>query len=296
MALSFSVRDKARLQVAMPAAMRDFFTLSPFVTKLRDEYSLLLRVVNPSSDPTKKVARIHPASGVDGLHFTLSAQPSLAPGPGSEDRDGCEDPTVAIVDDEWHVYYTGWNQQLERGELMYASGLDATRLVKRGVAIASGHPYTNPKEATIVCGDDGMWNLFFEYASNNRSQIGLAKADSPAGPWRVVRGNVIEQRPGLWDNWHLSPGPIFKVDGQQLMFYNGATSDPKWRIGWVAFDGSFDALTARGDAPLIVPSAPKSGETDIAFAASLVECDEGLWLYYSVADRYLYRSTVAWES
>jgi beta-1,2-mannobiose phosphorylase / 1,2-beta-oligomannan phosphorylase len=295
MALSFSVRDPVRLDVETPPQLQGFFLLSPFVTPSNGGYQMLLRVVNPSLDSAEKVARIHAAASQDGLRFNLAARPAIAPGPSDDDRDGCEDPTVAIDRDGWHVYYTGWNQRLHRGELLYAAGSDESNLEKRGVALRSVDPFENPKEATLVQGDDGVWNLIFEYASGGASQIGLATSDSVSGPWTIVRGKLLDQRTSSWDNWHLSPGPTFRIGDRQVMFYNGATRDPKWRIGWVAFDGSFQKTIARCEEPLIVPPVPKGDETDIAFAASAISCDDGLWLYYSVADQYLYRATIAWE-
>ncbi len=296
MTLSFAVRDVVRLDVVRPPELESFFLLSPFVLPSNGGYQMLLRVVNPSDDPVKKVARIHAASsGDDGLRFTVAPKPSIAPGPSDDDRDGCEDPTVAVERDGWHVYYTGWNQSLNRGEMLYAAGEDPSSLRKCGVALRSGDPFKNPKEATIVRGDDGVWNLIFEYASDGASQIGLATSPSVAGPWTVVRGKVLDQRPASWDNWHLSPGPAVRIGNQQVLFYNGATSDPKWRIGWAAFDGCYQKTIARCEEPLIVPPPPKGDATDIAFAASAVPHDGGLWLYYSVSDQDLYRATITWE-
>jgi predicted GH43/DUF377 family glycosyl hydrolase len=295
MPLTFSVGEPVRLDVVKPAGLDGFYMLSPFVTTSQDGFGMLLRVVNPSRDPAKKIARIHAAASPDGLRFTVAPEPALAPGPSDEDCDGCEDPSAAIDRDGWHVYYTGWNQRLQRGELLYAAGEDASRLRKRGVALRSGQPYANPKEATIAQGDDGIWSLIFEYASDGASQIGIAKSGSVAGPWTVIPGKLLEQRPASWDNWHLSPGPAYRIGDRYVLFYNGATRDPKWRIGWVILDASLTKTIARCDEPLIVPPPPRGDETDIAFAASAVPCDGGLWLYYSVADQYLYRATIAWE-
>ena len=39
------------------------------------------------------------------------------------------------------------------------------------------------------------------------TRIGLAVADDLAGPWRPI-GDPFTVRERLWDNWHLSTGPI----------------------------------------------------------------------------------------
>ncbi len=291
---TFSVRRTDRLTLFKPAAFEGFYALSPFVWKGASNYEMLLRLVNPSPDASRKVARIHHAESDDGLSFEMGGRASIPTGPSGEDRDGCEDPTVAILDDFWHVYYTGWNESERRGQLLYASGPNAAQLAKNGVAIPSQPSFENPKEATIACGDDGIWNLFFEYADEGASQIGLAKSNSVSGPWMIQKARVIEQRADRWDNWHLSPGPVFQIGDHNYMFYNGGTRAPNWRIGWVAFDARFESIVDRCADPIITPASPKDYETDIAFSASLVRSDDGLWLYFSVADQYMYRATVTW--
>jgi beta-1,2-mannobiose phosphorylase / 1,2-beta-oligomannan phosphorylase len=295
MALSFAVRDIVRLDMVKPPALESYFVLSPFVSPSNHGYRMLVRAVNPSPDSAEKIARIHAATSQDGLRFVVEDRPAIAPGPTQDDRDGCEDPGAAVDAAGWHVYYTGWNQEFDRACVMYASGIDTAHLEKRGVALRDGDPFKNPKEVTVAQGDDGWWNLIFEYASDGKSQIGIARSESVSGPWKVVRGKVLDQRPASWDNWHLSAGPVFRVGNQQVMLYNGASSDPKWRIGWMVFDGDYHSTIARCDEPLIVPPTPQGDDTDIAFAASVVPCDDGVWLYYSVADRYLYRATISWS-
>jgi predicted GH43/DUF377 family glycosyl hydrolase len=76
------------------------------------------------------------------------------------------------------------------------------------------------------------------------------------------------------------------------MFYNGATRDAKWRIGWIAFDAGFTRVVARRDDPLIIPPPAGPGDTDIAFAASAVEERNAISLYYSIADKDMIRAKV----
>ncbi len=78
------------------------------------------------------------------------------------------------------------------------------------------------------------------------------------------------------------------------MFYNGATRDARWRIGWVAFDRGCRRVIERCSEPLIVaPPLPEAPGIDIAFAASCLVAGKGLChLYYSVEDRALRRATV----
>jgi predicted GH43/DUF377 family glycosyl hydrolase len=271
------------------------YKLSPFVWRDGDHLELLLRVVNYSDDPSEKIARIHRGISLDGVSFALGRQPVIPPAPEWDafDNGGCEDPTVARDAGYYFVYYTGWNEHTKRGELLLASGPQLDRLDKHGIALASTPAQQNPKEAEIVRAADGSWRLFFEYAHDDRSKIGIARSEYVDGPW-TVQAPLFEARPG-WDCWHLSTGPVIGGDDAlPVMFYNGATRAAEWRIGWVVFDRDFTRVIARCEHPILVPGERRFAEdTDIAFAASAVAEGDVIQLYYSVADRHTMRATVA---
>lgn len=217
------------------------------------------------------------------------------PGPDDEDIDGCEDPTLAIVGDTYYVYYTGWSEATRRGQLLLASGPAPNRLAKNGVALPWTPQRENLKEATIVGCPDGTWRLFFEYAAGGASKSGLAAAPRVGGPWSVC-DPPFDARADHWDSWHLSTGPVLVLasdPGRRIMFYNGATRNVQWRIGWIVFDPYFTSAVARCEEPLIAPphSAP-AGDTDIAFAASAMEANGAISLYYSIADKDMLRAIV----
>jgi predicted GH43/DUF377 family glycosyl hydrolase len=92
----------------------------------------------------------------------------------------------------------------------------------------------------------------------------------------------------------LSTGPLLTSDKDApVMFYNGATHDARWRIGWVAFDAEYSKIVDRCVEPLIAPPpAPDRTDTDIVFAASIVLTGGHPWLYYSSADATLFRATI----
>jgi len=145
----------------------------------------------------------------------------------------------------------------------------------------------------VAKGADGQWRLFYEYARDNASRIGLALADDLAGPWISV-DDPFMVREESWDNWHLSTGPIVARKGEPpVMFYNGATADARWRIGWVAFDENYSQVIARGIEPLIMPPPPELRSCpDIAFAASCLDDGNTIELYYSLDDQVLRRARI----
>jgi len=291
--VNFQLGKIEALALVTTPPLSGMYTLSPYVWRDGERWEMLLRAV-PRRDnmPALKIARVYHGRSTDGLGFVMGDSPVIAPGPGDEDRDGCEDPTLVISEGTHYVFYSGWNEAAKRGCLLLAVGPDGARLEKRGVVLPSTATVANPKEATVVQTADGTWRLFFEYAAGGASGIGLASAPTLDGPWTVGKP-PFAARPGRWDGWHLSTGPILTVrDVGPVMFYNGATRDAHWRIGWVAFDAEYTRVVARSDNPLIVPPPPSGDATDIAFAASAVEEAGTIYLYYSVSDQDLFRAAI----
>ncbi len=289
----FAVAEITSLELKRNSPLAQMYTLSPFVWRQGPQYGLLLRAVNRSTIAAEKVARVYYGRSRDGLHFSMGDHPVIAPGPGDDDKDGCEDPTLARVDGTCYVYYTGWNQTFKRGQLLLGAGPDVEHLEKRGVVLSSAPQRQNPKEATIARVADGTWRLFFEYAFEAASKIGIASAPAVDGPWQVLP-SFFDSRPERWDSWHLSTGPVLATDPERpVMFYNGATREAQWRIGWAVFDARYTRIVARCEEPMITPPPPReTSDTDIAFAASSVEEGDAIYLYYSIADKDMFRATL----
>lgn len=268
--------------------------LSPYVWERDGTKHLLVRVLKRPLGPDDPTGTIYAGHCGDGLCFTTHEKPAIAPGPDAMDAGGVEDPTVVVADEgALMVFYTGVDARREQGSLLVAKGPDLDHLTKRKVMLKAPKGEGNIKEATVAKGADGRWRLFFEYAKDQASRIGLALGDGPEGPWQVT-DDPFTVREDSWDNWHLSTGPIVARPGESpVMFYNGATADARWRIGWVAFDENYTRVVARGIEPMLVPPPPKDrGGTDIAFAASCLEDGEAILLYFSVEDRTLRRARI----
>ncbi len=269
--------------------------MSPYVWQDRPgQFGMLVRAV-PKPGEEGDTGRIWLAASEDGLTFaTVGDEPVIAPGPGAADIGGCEDPTpVFPAKDEVVVYYTGVDAGRSHGEMLYATGPSLDRLEKRGIAMPSAPSEGNLKEASVDRTSSGGWRMFYEYARDEASLIGLAVGDDVAGPWRHLP-QPFTPRPEMWDAWHLSPGPLLTTDKDcPVMFYNGATHDARWRIGWIAFDAEYSRVVDRCIEPLIVPPPrDQRTDTDIAFAASVTIVDGEIWLYYSIEDMELYRAIV----
>ncbi len=274
--------------------LESFYVLSPYVWKdAAARYSMLVRVVNRDDDPHKKVARVHNATSVDGVDFTLGDNAVISPGaPGEDDDGGCEDPTVVEEGGAYFAFYSGYSVAENEATMLCASGQSISDLKKRGRVLPESDWYRNTKEATVVRGTDGRWRMFFEYSAEKASKIGLATARALEGPWTYEKF-AFAARPELWDSWHLSAGPIIGQNSSApTMLYNGATESAHWRIGWAAFDPKYAYVRARGEEPLIKPPHVEGEATDIAFAASAVEQKGEVWLYYSISDQRLMRAVL----
>lgn len=291
--VDFNVEAMDALRLDVGEALTDRDWMSPFVWEDEGGYSILARAVPRNVAEAGFTGAIHYGRSRDGLSFTMDETPVIGPGPGPLDAGGCEDPTLVKWNGEYVIYYTGVDRTLSSGQMLYASGPDLRHLTKRGVAYASTETEGNTKEATIERTADDRWRLFFEFARYDASRIGLALGDGVGGPWREQPA-PLAPRSHRWDNWHLSTGPLLTTDPDMpVMFYNGATRDARWRIGWVAFNRDCTSVVDRCIQPLIVPPPPlERTATDIAFAASVVATGKQVFLYYSLADKALFRAEV----
>ena len=292
--LDFNVETLEPVVIDGPSDLmaRDF--MSPYVWREDNgRFGILLRAVPKPDAELTDTGIVWGGWSSDGKVFTMLPEPSIVPGPGKEDIGGIEDPTVVRMEDGYAVYYTGVLGDYAHGQMFYAEGPSIDRLTKTGVALASSKSEGNTKEATVQRTDSGVWRLFYEYASDNASRVGLATGTSVAGPW-TEQPTPFMPREDSWDNWHLSTGPLLMDQPDTpVMFYNGATADARWRIGWVAFNADCSNIVDRGIMPLVTPPPePDRTATDIAFAASVVCVERQIWLYYSLADKKLARALI----
>lgn len=292
--VDFNVHALEDILLMGPAPLMARDLMSPFVWLEPDgRFGIMVRAVTRPGEPMTDTGTIWGGWSDDGIHFNMLDQPSILPGAtGEKDSGGVEDPTVVkMPDGSYVVYYTGVEADMAHGEMFYATGPSLEKLVKAGVALASTKSLGNTKEATIDREKDGRWSLFYEYASDGASRIGLAIGPNVDGPWDEQPTPFMPRENG-WDNWHLSTGPMLLDDPDMpVMFYNGATHDARWRIGWVAFDRTLSRVVDRCIEPLITPPpVPDRTASDIAFAASVTSRDGEVWLYYSLEDRRLSRA------
>ena len=112
----------------------------------------------------------------------------------------------------------------------------------------------------------------------------MPRATGPPDPG-ARQSTAFGAREDRFDSWHLSPGPMLLDDPDHpIMFYNGATHEGVWGIGWVVFDHPNNGVLYRCEAPLIAPPGEENGR-NMAFAASLIDEGDHVRLYLSFNDR-----------
>lgn len=290
----YVVEQIDEVTISAGSSIEESDLMSPYVWREAEHYRLLVRVVGRiSGGAVGPTGLIYHGISEDGLRFRLDDEPAIAPTPDSADAGGCEDPTVLVGKAGYTVFYTGVDAAQRQGALLTARGADLRALVKEPLVLKAPPGEGNIKEATLAPSACGDWRLFYEYAANDASRVGLAIGPTSEGPWTVT-DDPFGIRPASWDNWHLSTGPIVQLEGRDpTMFYNGATRDARWRIGWVCFDSAFSRVVSRGIEPLIVPPPTQNrADTDIAFAASSLVVDDRISLYFSLDDRVLRRARI----
>ncbi|MCM8729526.1 glycosidase [Hephaestia sp. GCM10023244] len=292
--INFAVETLEPVTLHGPPLLAERDLMSPYVwQEATGRFGIMVRAVPTQQGDRSDTGVIWAGWSDDGRTFEMEDTPAIVPGPDAIDIGGVEDPTVLRTDDGYVVYYTGVEADRAHGEMLYATGPSIDALVKQGVALASSKTAGNTKEATVGRTADGHWRLWYEYAADNASRVGLAIGPGVAGPWDEQPTPFLP-RPNSWDNWHLSTGPmLMDTPDCPVMFYNGATRDARWRIGWVAFDRDCRRVIDRGIEPLIIPPpVDDRSATDIAFAASVIVRDGTIWLYYSLEDRRLARAAI----
>ena len=226
----------------------------------------------------------------DGLHFEIGDAPVLSSEAGVLDARGCEDRTVVLHAGEVIVFCTGVDTDGD-GHLLWASGPDVRLLEKRGIALRSFDGERDIKEAESGV-RDGHWTTGYEYVRGEALLIGYTEGDGPAGRWRQTK-HGFGPRADWFDSWHLSPGPMLLVDPDRpIMSYNGATRDATWGVGRAVFDHPNNRVLDRCEVPLIAPPGAEDGR-DIAFAASLIDWSDTVWLHLSYNDPTCHRALIA---
>jgi predicted GH43/DUF377 family glycosyl hydrolase len=261
------------------------------------------------------VSRIGIATSDDGRTFTREADPVLEPEHDYEAK-GCEDPRLALIEDVWHLTYTGFDGSTAL--LCLATSTDLRTWTKHGPMLpdfdtwASSRwlPRIRPRKpwnkagvihSRKLCGKWWMW--FGEGA------IYAATSDD-LRTWTPVSDELHplhRPTPGRWDGDLVEIGapPVETEDGLLVFLINAmqlqdlATRQVRYSCGQIAVRADDPGtLYAATDEPWLAPTTTEDQVglvSNVTFVQGLVQFRDEWLAYYGQADTTLAVATAAAE-
>ncbi len=264
-----------------------------------------------------RTSRLGYAISADGVNFQRNTTPVLYPAEDSQKEyewpGGCEDPRVAVTEDNTYVvFYTQWNRDVPR--LGVATSRDLIHWIKHGPIFknaSKGNLFTMAnKSASIVTklsGDrlvitkvNGKYMMYW-----GEKGVYMATSDNLFDWEPLITENgklkpLISPRVGYFDSDLTECGPPALItDKGILLLYNGknngsGTGDKRFNkdsysAGQVLFDkNNPEKVIGRLDVPFLRPIEPfeKSGQyvSGTVFIEGLVYFKKKWFLYYGCAD------------
>ena len=133
-----------------------------------------------------------------------------------------------------------------QGSMLLATGPDPYTLKKREVVLEGAGRRGQFQGSDLASGPGQELAAVLRICARRRLADRHGQGGRAGREWAAME-EMVPIREDSWDNWHLSPGPIIQCPGRDpVMFYNGATHDARWRIGWVTFDQAASASPAVG--------------------------------------------------
>jgi arylsulfatase len=166
---------------------------------------------------------------------------AIAPEPGVTRRDPSD---VLLVDDTYYVWYSKivdgpgvWGYPSGySADVWYATSRDGRTWTEQGLSVGKGgsgdwdqHGVFTPN----ILAADNQYYLFYTgvpapFDERTKTAIGVARADSPDGPWTKVAGNPI-LRPSddaaAFDSMRVDDASLVVRDGCYWLYYKGRQLD-----------------------------------------------------------------------
>jgi predicted GH43/DUF377 family glycosyl hydrolase len=216
---------------------------TPFLLKLNGEYFLYFAGYRDRGGHFKSFPlQLGLAKSSDGVHFErVSDDPILKVSPDGFDSDAVFSPTIVEHDGELVMLYTGYcfdSCKREKGvHLMAATsrnGLDWVKRDKPVLSKADVKTKDGVAEAEVIKGPDGSYYLFASllYGGDKGHDIGIARSESPFGPWQFAPESVVKRKAGEFDD--IGPiAPSVLVEGDKVrMWFHGFSKRKTIQIGY----------------------------------------------------------------
>ncbi|HJO94465.1 MAG TPA: glycoside hydrolase family 130 protein [Victivallales bacterium] len=255
------------------------------------------------------VSTIGMATSKDGINFTRSKKPAIAPDHDYEQIGGCEDPRITKIDDFYYMTYTGVGLPNRVSKLCLATSKDLVNWEKHGPILKGWDNGNNKSGAILPKKINGKYWMYF-----GCTNIWLASSEDGIH-WKsdINKDVVLRPRKNHFDSalCESGPSPVF-TDKGILLIYNGAADnnvlrmvdygnpsvltaskkgDRKYATGWALFSKDDPSkLIARSDKPIleITEDFEKRGQVNnVLFSEGLVLLNNKWHIYYGCADTYI---------
>jgi predicted GH43/DUF377 family glycosyl hydrolase len=260
------------------------FNAAAFASK--DRIHILYRAMGNDN-----ISRIGLASSLDG--YTIDerlALPVFNPSNDNE-RDGCEDPRLTLLDDTLVMAYTAFG--IHRQHSVYQIGLTSIRvddfLARRwrwGERLLA-FPGIHNKDAVLF-----PEKFKGEYVMFHRLEPDLCIARSDdLKRWFGLKYVLGPTEKG-WDSWKVgAAGPPILINEGWLMIYHGVSPDKIYSLGVVLLDkNNPEEVIYRSKEPILTPTEPYElfGKVpNVVFSCGQVLQGDHFLIYYGGADTTL---------
>jgi predicted GH43/DUF377 family glycosyl hydrolase len=198
-----------------------------------DEYLLYYSGYQQEGDPAMGYpAALALAVSADGIHFErMQSEPILSPTAGGYDNDAIYSPVIFEYDGQLMMIYVGHcYSQCDYAygtTLLAATSPDGRTWTKREEPVLTAMPDDVPwtrdgvAEPAVVLESDGRITLFFTSVRDKDRWIGMARSESPFGPWDVDPEPILKPTAGSFDAGGVLAPHVIIEDGMAQMWYLG---------------------------------------------------------------------------
>lgn len=244
-----------------------------------------LRMTNEGYiDFLAQISHLRVARSRDGVHFTVDAEPAIAPHTEMEEY-GVEDPRATLIDGVWHITYVSVSRWGITTSL--ATTLDFKTFDRRGVIFLPDH-----KDVVIFPERvGGKYVALTRPMPQSFSRIfGIWMAFSDDLEHWGEHETLALPRWGYWDELRTGASAVpFKTDHGWLELYHGVDRNTTYAMGALLLDPNDPRrIIARSPTPILEPTEAfeRMGLfNDTVFSCGHVDMGDGrIRLYYGAAD------------
>lgn len=233
------------------------------------------------------VSRIGYASSIDGGHIDERLDEPVFNPANLEERYGCEDPRLTLLDDKCFMTYTAYTEKLLNAYQIGITSIGTEDFAEKRWNWSKRifpFPSVRDKNAFIFPKRVDEKHLLFHRIDPD---ICVAYSEDFKN-WTNFKA-IIQPRLDKWDNFKVGcGGPPIKVDDGWLFIYHGVDFDRIYRLGVILLDERYpEKILYRSENPILEPKEDyeKYGNvSNVVYSCGNVLVDDKVYIYYGAAD------------